>query len=109
MDFRAAVLEAVGAPLRIDTLRMAPIGPRDVLVRIRATGLCHTDLEVIQGTLAYPRPIVLGHECAGVVEAVGSAVSRVKKGDHVICSWNPHCGHCFYCERGVPILCEPYK
>jgi S-(hydroxymethyl)glutathione dehydrogenase/alcohol dehydrogenase len=54
-------------------------------------------------------PIVLGHEGAGVVEAVGSAVTRVKKGDHVICSWNPHCGHCFYCERGVPILCEPYK
>jgi S-(hydroxymethyl)glutathione dehydrogenase/alcohol dehydrogenase len=54
-------------------------------------------------------PIVLGHEGAGIVEAIGSAVTRVKRGDHVICSWNPHCGHCFYCERGVPILCEPYK
>ena len=88
---------------------MAPLQANDVLVRVRASGLCHTDLEVIQGTLAYPTPIVLGHEGAGVVEAVGSAVTRVKKGDHVICSWNPHCGHCFYCERGVPILCEPYK
>ena len=88
---------------------MAPLQAHDVLVRVRASGLCHTDLEVIQGTLAYPMPIVLGHEGAGVVEAVGSAVSRVKRGDHVICSWNPHCGHCFYCERGVPILCEPYK
>ena len=109
MKFRAAVLNEVGAPLTIDTLAMAPLQANDVLVRVRASGLCHTDLEVIQGTLVYPMPIVLGHEGAGVVEAVGSAVGRVKKGDHVICSWNPHCGHCFYCERGVPILCEPYK
>ena len=109
MDFRAAVLEAVGKPLRIDTLRMSPIGPRDVLVRIRATGLCHTDLEVMQGSLRYPMPIVLGHEGAGVVEDVGAEVTRVKRGDHVICSWNPHCGHCFYCERALPILCEPYR
>jgi len=109
MKFRAAVLNEVGAPLTVDTLAMAPLQANDVLVRVRASGLCHTDLEVIQGTLAYPMPIVLGHEGAGVVEAVGSAVTRVKKGDHVICSWNPHCGHCFYCERGVPILCEPYK
>jgi S-(hydroxymethyl)glutathione dehydrogenase/alcohol dehydrogenase len=109
MKFRAAVLNRVGAPLTIDTLEMAPLRPGDVLVRVRASGLCHTDLEVIQGQLAYPLPIVLGHEGAGVVEAVGDAVSTVKPGDHVVCSWNPHCGHCFYCERGVPILCEPYK
>jgi S-(hydroxymethyl)glutathione dehydrogenase/alcohol dehydrogenase len=109
VKFRAAVLNRVGEPLTIDTLDMAPLGAGDVLVRVRASGLCHTDLEVIQGQLAYPLPIVLGHEGAGVVEAVGAAVSRVKPGDHVICSWNPHCGHCFYCERGVPILCEPYK
>ena len=109
MKFRAAVLNRVGAPMTIDTLEMAPLRPGDVLVRIRASGLCHTDLEVIQGTLAYPLPIVLGHEGAGVVEAVGSAVTQVKKDDHVICSWNPHCGHCFYCDRGVTILCEPYK
>ena len=109
MKFRAAVLNRVGAPMTVDTLEMAPLQPSDVLVRIRASGLCHTDLEVIQGTLAYPLPIVLGHEGAGVVEAVGSAVTQVRAGDHVICSWNPHCGHCFYCDRGVPILCEPYK
>ena len=108
MKFRAAVLDRVGEALSIDSLEMAPLAPGDVLVKVRASGLCHTDLEVIQGALAYPLPIVLGHEGAGVVEAVGSAVSRVKKGDHVICSWNPHCGHCFYCERAVPILCEPF-
>jgi S-(hydroxymethyl)glutathione dehydrogenase/alcohol dehydrogenase len=53
-------------------------------------------------------PIVLGHEAAGVVEAVGSAAAGVAPGDHVILSWNPHCGHCFYCDRDMPILCEQY-
>jgi S-(hydroxymethyl)glutathione dehydrogenase / alcohol dehydrogenase len=108
MNFRAAVLNQVNAPLTIETLEMASLAPGDVLVRIRASGLCHTDLEVIRGSLAYPLPIVLGHEGAGVAEAVGSAVTQVKPGDHVICSWNPHCGHCFYCERDLPILCEPF-
>ncbi len=109
MKFRAAVLDAVGQRMTIDTLTMAPLRPHDVLVRLRATGLCHTDLEVIQGQLAYPLPIVLGHEGAGVVEAVGSDVTTIGVGDHVICSWNPYCGHCFYCDRGVRILCEPLK
>jgi S-(hydroxymethyl)glutathione dehydrogenase/alcohol dehydrogenase len=108
MRFTAAVLNRVGQPLTLDTLEMAAPGAGDVLVRIRATGLCHTDLEVMQGSLRYPLPIVLGHEGAGVVEAVGPGVTRVKPGDHVICSWNPHCGHCFYCERALPILCEPF-
>lgn len=109
MKFRAAVLERVAAPLTIDTLEMASLRAGDVLVRLHASGLCHTDLEVIQGTLPYPMPIVLGHEGAGVVEAVGADVTAVKPGDHVVCSWNPYCGHCFYCDRGVRILCEPYK
>jgi len=108
MKFRAAVLNQVGQPLTLDTLDMAPLQPGDVLIKVRASGLCHTDLEVIQGSLAYPLPIVLGHEGAGVVEAVGSGVTAVRPGDHVICSWNPHCGHCFYCERAAPILCEPF-
>ena len=108
MKFRAAVLNKVNEPMTLDTLDMAPLAPTDVLVKIKASGLCHTDLEVIQGSLAYPLPIVLGHEGAGVVEAVGADVTQVKPGDHVICSWNPHCGHCFYCERDLPILCEPF-
>jgi len=109
MHFTAAVLNQVNQPLTIETLEMAALAPSDVLVRVRASGLCHTDLEVIQGSLAYPLPIVLGHEGAGIVEAVGSEVTQVKPGDHVICSWNPHCGHCFYCERDLPILCEPFS
>jgi S-(hydroxymethyl)glutathione dehydrogenase/alcohol dehydrogenase len=108
MRFRAAVLHKVGAPLVIEEAEMAALRPTDVLVRMRASGLCHTDLEVIQGSLAYPLPIVLGHEGAGVVEAVGSDVSSVRKGEHVVCSWNPSCGHCFYCDRDQPILCEPF-
>jgi S-(hydroxymethyl)glutathione dehydrogenase / alcohol dehydrogenase len=107
VKFRAAVLERVNAPLEIQELEMEPLQPGDVLVRLHATGLCHTDLEVIQGSLAYPMPIVLGHEGAGVVEKVGNQVASVKPGDHVICSWNPHCGQCFYCHRGLTILCEP--
>jgi len=109
VKFDAAVLNRVNEPLAIESLEMAPLGPHDVLVRVMASGLCHTDLEVIQGSLAYPLPIVLGHEGAGVVEAIGTDVTLVKRGDHVICSWNPHCGHCFYCERGQPILCEPFR
>lgn len=109
MRFRAAVLNKVNEPMTVDTLEMAALAPADVLVRIKASGLCHTDLEVIQGSLAYPLPIVLGHEGAGIVEAVGSDVTQVKPGDHVILSWNPHCGHCFYCERDLPILCEPFS
>lgn len=109
MRFNAAVLHAVGSPLAIERLNVGALGPDDVLVRLGASGLCHTDLEVIDGSLAYPMPIVLGHEGAGVVEAVGSTVTRVRPGDHVVCSWNPHCGECFYCRRDLPILCEPFK
>lgn len=108
MKFRAAVLEAVRTPLVIREVEHHALSPGDVLVRIGASGLCHTDLEVIEGQLAYPLPIVLGHEGAGTAEAVGSAVTLVKPGDKVVCSWNPNCGHCFYCDRDQPILCEPF-
>jgi S-(hydroxymethyl)glutathione dehydrogenase/alcohol dehydrogenase len=107
--FKAAVLNKINEPMTLDTLEMAALAPADVLVKIKASGLCHTDLEVIQGSLAYPLPIVLGHEGAGIVEAVGADVTQVNPGDHVILSWNPQCGHCFYCERGLPILCEPFS
>src|ERR1700694_5390250 len=108
LQYRAAVLHAAQTPLSIETVTAAALRSTDVLVRIRAAGLCHTDLEVIDGSLRYPMPIVLGHEAAGVIEDVGPSVAKVRKGDHVILSWNPHCGHCFYCDRGLPILCEDY-
>jgi S-(hydroxymethyl)glutathione dehydrogenase/alcohol dehydrogenase len=108
LKYRAAVLHAAQTPMPIETITAAALRPTDVLVRIRAAGLCHTDLEVIEGSLRYPLPIVLGHEAAGVVEQVGPAARGVKTGDHVVLSWNPHCGHCFYCDRDSPILCEEY-
>lgn len=108
MRFRAAVLHETGRPQRIEEVELAPLRPTDVLVRMRASGLCHTDLEVIQGSLRYPLPIVLGHEGAGIVEAVGADVVAVRPGDHVVLSWNPACGRCFHCERDQPVLCEPF-
>ncbi|HEY4857267.1 MAG TPA: Zn-dependent alcohol dehydrogenase [Xanthobacteraceae bacterium] len=108
LNYEAAVLQRSGTPLAIERVSAAALQPTDVLVSVRAAGLCHTDLEVIEGSLRYPMPIVLGHEAAGIVADTGGAVTRVRKGDHVILSWNPHCGHCFYCDRGLPILCEDY-
>lgn len=108
LNYRAAVLHAPQTPLVVETVAAAPLGPADVLVRVKAAGLCHTDLEVIEGGLVYPMPIVLGHEAAGIVEEVGPQAKGVKPGDHVVLSWNPHCGHCFYCDRALPILCEGY-
>src|SRR5258708_1262147 len=106
LQYRAAVLHPAQTPLSIETVTAASLQPADVLVRIRAAGLCHTDLEVIEGSLRYPLPIVLGHEAAGIVERVGSAARGVRAGDHVVVAWNPHCGRCFYCGRGSPLLCE---
>jgi S-(hydroxymethyl)glutathione dehydrogenase/alcohol dehydrogenase len=108
LRYRAAVLHAAQTPLLVETVSAAALKPTDVLVRIRAAGLCHTDLEVIEGSLRYPMPIVLGHEAAGIVEQIGRTARGVQVGDHVVLSWNPHCGHCFYCDRDSPILCEAY-
>lgn len=108
MKFRAAILHRPKEPMTVETVELGALQPGDVLVRIRAAGLCHTDLEVIEGQLAYPMPIVLGHEAAGTVEEVGQGVDGLRAGDPVVLSWNPHCGHCFYCEQDQPILCESY-
>ena len=108
LSYRAAILHAPKTPLVVETVTAAELSGDNVLVRIKAAGLCHTDLEVIEGSLRYPMPIVLGHEAAGIVEAVGPEARGVGVGDHVVLSWNPHCGHCFYCDRDLPILCETY-
>ncbi len=108
LRFRAAVLTAAGAALRIETVEAGPLAPGDVRVRMGAAGLCHTDLEVMTGQLRYPMPIVLGHEAAGTIDAVGSGVAPSRIGERVVLSWNPHCGHCRPCERGQPILCDTY-
>ena len=106
MEFRAAVLTQTGGPLEICDVEIPELKPGDVLIRVMASGLCHTDLEAIQGRLGLPLPLIPGHEGAGIVERVAPDVTHVKPGDHVVCSWNPYCGHCFYCDEGQPILCE---
>ncbi|MQA07827.1 MAG: alcohol dehydrogenase catalytic domain-containing protein [Pseudonocardiaceae bacterium] len=108
MRCRAAVLTAPHQDMTIEEIEIGDLDPGEVLVRIGAAGLCHTDLEVIEGQLAYPMPIVLGHEAAGTIERVGAGVDPQRVGDQVVLSWNPHCGQCFHCVRGNTILCEPY-
>jgi S-(hydroxymethyl)glutathione dehydrogenase / alcohol dehydrogenase len=105
---RAAVLRQTRTPMAIETVEVGPVAPGDVLVRIRAASLCHTDLEAIEGALAVQLPAVLGHEAAGEVVEVGAGVADVAVGDRVVLSWNPHCGRCFYCERAQPILCAQF-
>jgi S-(hydroxymethyl)glutathione dehydrogenase/alcohol dehydrogenase len=94
--------------MTIEALEVGPLAADDVLVRVRAASLCHTDLEAIDGALAVNLPAVLGHEAAGEVAATGTAVSELAVGDRVVLSWNPHCGRCFYCERAQPILCRTF-
>jgi S-(hydroxymethyl)glutathione dehydrogenase / alcohol dehydrogenase len=103
---RAAILYEVGKPLAVEPVEMQEPRPGEVAVRIAATGVCHSDLHYIKGDLAYPLPVVLGHEAAGVVEAVGSGVDSVRPGDHVVLLFAPSCGRCRYCDAGRPHLCE---
>ena len=88
---------------------LAPPKMGEVLVKMKATGVCHSDLSVINGTIPSPFPVVLGHEGAGIVDQVGEGVTNVKPGDHVVISFIPHCGHCFYCLHQEPFLCSGAK
>jgi S-(hydroxymethyl)glutathione dehydrogenase/alcohol dehydrogenase len=103
---KAAVLRAIGAPLSIEDIALDAPGPREVVVRTAATGVCHSDLHVIDGALPNPMPIVLGHEPAGIVEEVGREVRHVEPGDHVIGCLSAFCGSCDYCVAGRPNLCD---
>jgi alcohol dehydrogenase len=115
MKIKAAVLNAMGAkppyaaskPLAIEEVELDPPGAGEVLVKIAAAGLCHSDLSVINGDRPRPTPMVLGHEAAGTVEALGPGVEDLKKGDHVAMVFVPSCGHCLPCAEGRPALCEP--
>ena len=103
---KAAVLREVNKPLEIEDVQCADPGPREVLIRTVAAGVCHSDLHFQNGSYPYPTPAVLGHESAGVVEAVGSMVTYVKPGDHVITCLSAFCGHCEYCLTGHMSLCQ---
>ena len=102
---KAAVLREVGQPLQIEDVQIDRPGPREVLIRTVAAGVCHSDLHFAEGAFPTPLPTVLGHEAAGVVEAVGAEVRTVKPGDHVITCLNAYCGHCNYCLTGRLNLC----
>jgi S-(hydroxymethyl)glutathione dehydrogenase/alcohol dehydrogenase len=103
----AAVLPGVSQSLDVfDDIELAPPGPGEVKVRVVASGVCHSDLSVQNGTIPLPTPMVLGHEGAGVVEDVGEGVSGLSPGDHVVLSFVPNCGECFFCTRRQGFLCE---
>jgi S-(hydroxymethyl)glutathione dehydrogenase/alcohol dehydrogenase len=104
---KAAVLPGPGQPIETrDDIEVAPPGPGEARVKVVASGICHSDLSVQNGTIPLPTPIVLGHEGAGVVEEVGEGVTKVKPGDHVVLSFVPACGECYTCSKGQPYLCE---
>lgn len=115
MKTRAAVLHAMSLPrpyarslpLQIEEIELDPPGPYEVLVRMRAAGLCHSDLSVINGDRPRPTPMALGHEGAGEIVEVGAEVRDLKPGDRVIAAFVPCCGSCEPCTTGRPALCEP--
>lgn len=115
MRTKAAVLHEIGRPrpyaetrpLLIEELELDPPGEGEVLVRIGAAGLCHSDLSVVNGDRPRPVPMALGHEAAGEVVEVGKGVTDLVPGDHVVMIFVPSCGHCLPCMEGRPALCEP--
>jgi S-(hydroxymethyl)glutathione dehydrogenase/alcohol dehydrogenase len=102
---KAAVLYEPNKPLVIEEVSINKPGPREVLIKTAVAGLCHSDLHFIEGLYPFPLPVILGHESAGVVEQVGSDVSYVKPGDHVVTCLSVFCGTCDMCTTGRPVLC----
>ncbi len=108
MKIKAAVLHEVGAPIQTETLDLDPPKTGEVLIKIAAAGVCHSDWHLVTGDTQHPLPVVPGHEGAGVVQAVGEGVADFQVGDHVILNWAPNCGHCFYCLNDRPSLCTTF-
>jgi S-(hydroxymethyl)glutathione dehydrogenase/alcohol dehydrogenase len=105
---RAAVLRRVGQPLAIEELKRPEPKAGEVLVKVAACGVCHTDLHVIKGEAPFPLPAVLGHEVSGMVEETGPGVKGLRRGDNVVCSFIIPCRECFYCMKGLEELCEKF-
>jgi alcohol dehydrogenase (nicotinoprotein) len=106
MRTRAGVLREVGSDWEVIELELDPPGPGEVLIRFVAAGFCHSDEHLRHGDIVPRFPIVGGHEGAGIIEDVGVGVTRVKPGDHVVCSFIPSCGHCRFCSTGQQNLCD---
>ncbi len=109
MQMQAAILTEAHTPFKIETVDIAPPRAGEVLVKMAAAGICHSDWHIVAGKAAFPAPIILGHEGAGIVEAIGPGVTRVQPGDHVTLSWKACCGHCFYCRGGEPSICDAHN
>ena len=106
---KAAVLTGLDQPLEIrDDIEMEAPRAGEVKIRLAAAGVCHSDLSCQNGTIPIPTPAVLGHEGAGIIEEVGEGVTRVKPGDHVVVSFVPQCGECYFCTRDQGFMCEKY-
>ena len=101
MKIDAVVLERTGGTLQLQELDLAPPGVEEVLVRLGASGVCHSDFNAIDGTAETPCPAVLGHEGAGVVEQVGPEVTLLAPGDHVVTLFSPQCGECVHCRSSA--------
>ena len=108
MQMQAAVLNEANTPFSIETVELAPPQAGEVLIKMAAAGVCHSDWHVVEGLSYFPMPIICGHEGAGIVEAVGAGVTRLKPGDHATLSFRANCGACFYCQNNKPNLCEVY-
>ena len=104
-EVRGVVARSKGAPVRVETVIVPDPGPGEVLVRVQACGVCHTDLHYREGAINDDFPFLLGHEAAGIVEAVGPDVREVAPGDFVVLNWRAVCGTCRSCRRGRPWLC----
>ena len=105
---KAAVLNEINTPMTVEELPMPSPRAGEALIKIAATGVCHTDLHVMRGEVAFPTPCVLGHETSGTVEAIGDSVTNVAVGDRVVCSFIMPCNECSYCKRGRDDLCETF-
>lgn len=105
MKTKAALIEDYGEKVHVGEVDLRDPGPGEVLVEIAASGVCHSDLHVVTGDLPLPVPMVLGHEAAGIIRAVGPGVTSRKTGESVVLSWIPPCGSCRFCLEGQPQLC----
>lgn len=108
MKMRAALLTEPNGKFIVDEVELDQPKKGEVLVKMVASGVCHSDWHLATGTTKHPMPVITGHEGAGIVEEIGEGVTRIKVGDHVTLSWTPDCGECFYCQRNQPNLCETF-
>ncbi len=106
MQIKAAIVWEQGAALSVESAELDPPGPGEVLVEVKAAGVCHSDLHATSGDWPMKLPLVPGHEGAGIVRQLGDGVTRVKPGDHVVFCWAPACGECPPCKDGTPLLCD---